>query len=779
MSRSQSDVFSMLHTNGETICIPVPKLYKDDNAFEVYQRKLPYIKEFCKAAGGGDEELGVIRVLSYLASRNEECYRECGKKAGLAMIDVMDTTAVAAMMTDCNLKQWQLLSVLKHVRHGTGVKICENPDRLKDFEATLVMPETGSYLYNYINKDDEDASELVEYEYQSMIEVFKFTIAQLLMENSIDLTKVRRVGVVNGADHGKGALRGAFRTLILLDDDEMLYKDVGNSTVFSSKDTSEVLQNTIQKRMKEDLKLLNESKLVLQKDEDGYIQCSLLPKNHPHGEGTSVDCIDVLNTGDIKWLAMLLGMEGHSGCWCIHCLLSPSEWKQANHAAGIAKTVALINQTVDTHNIDEHTASDPKYRGVSSRPVFDFLPVSSFVLPILHIRIGIFNDIDNWFLKAAHEFVVKSDEERNILKAIQDCNVVYEAARSRRQQFNCSDAGKERERLRRRTNRTQNEEVRFTELQDERDVIANERDSWRAKESEAKKLLKSYQSRQKRNNSSFYYAINEYWRCQGKHREAYHGGAWNGNDAKDVLRNPEKFYGGMRVVLLAFKEESIPTEAIDLLLHNIIELLKSWNTVFSMLCSKKRTQQMQTHLKNAIEKAVKHHRELGLSITPKVHLIEDHALDQFINMPYSLFYLIEEFVEQNHQKDHNFEEQVKRIKTVAVKAKAKAKKVWISLDSAVQKRIHQVHQRVRRGRRGPYKRKALTEPTPLPTYKRSIPISENGNPHLPTSEAEEDLIATARGDSMRRPDASVDATDYLDDGLMACRRLEGMFDRLG
>eukprot|EP00956_Cyclotella_meneghiniana_P008789 scaffold12009_cov61-Cyclotella_meneghiniana.AAC.5 len=246
-SPNNSKVFSMQHFHGEIICIPVPKKHKSEDAFDTYQRKFSYVKEFCIAAGGGDEDLGVMRVLSYLASRNQDCYLECGKKAGVALTDIMDTTALAAMMTDCNLKQWQLLNILKHIRHSTGAKICENPDKLKNFEADLVMPETGSYRYNYINKHGEEASELVEYDYQSMTAVFRHVVAQLLMENSItDLTKVRRVGVVNGADHGKGALRRAFRTLILLDDGKVLYKDVGNSTVFTSKDTSEVLKNTIQ-----------------------------------------------------------------------------------------------------------------------------------------------------------------------------------------------------------------------------------------------------------------------------------------------------------------------------------------------------------------------------------------------------------------------------------------------------------------------------------------------------------------------------------------------------
>eukprot|EP00956_Cyclotella_meneghiniana_P008788 scaffold12009_cov61-Cyclotella_meneghiniana.AAC.4 len=508
--------------------------------------------------------------------------------------------------------------------------------------------------------------------------------------------------------------------------------------------------------MTQDLKLLNESKLVLQRDQDGFIQCSPMPQDHPNGF-----IIDIFQTGDIKWLAMLLGMEGHSGCWCIHCLLSPSEWKPENHTAGTPRTVELINQTVVTHNIDEHTESNPRYRGVSSRPVFDFLLVSSFVLPLLHIRIGIFNDIDNWFQGAVDKIVVKTEEERQILRSIHDCHTMYEAARSQLQQFIASDAGKERDRLNRRKNRTQNEEVRLTELQVVRDQIARERDSWRTKETAAKGSLKSYQTKQKGNNSSFYYAINEYWGSQGKHKESYHGGAWNGNHAKDVLRDPDRFYGGMRDVLLEFKEGSIPNETVDTLLSSIVELLKAWNDVFRLFGSKTRTQQNQTDLAAAITKAVKLHRELGLSVTPKVHLIEDHALHQFINMPYPLYYLIEEFVEQNHQKGHNVEEQPGF--GSAEKSQPSARTCQEGSKRSVQKS------------------KAVTGPTPRPSHRQSIPVTNSEQAPRPEREDAQDSVVMARHDSMCRADSSGDAAGAgdLQDDPTTNRRLEGTFDRLG
>ena len=49
---------------------------------------------------------------------------------------------------------------------------------------------------------------------------------------------------------------------------------------------------------------------------------------------------------------------------------------------------------------------------------------------------------------------------------------------------------------------------------------------------------------------------------------------------------------------------------------------------------------------------------------------------------------MEEFVEQNHQSGYKEEEMVKQIKNADTCAQAKAKRVWISLNSGVQNHIN-------------------------------------------------------------------------------------------
>lgn len=111
---------------------------------------------------------------------------------------------------------------------------------------------------------------------------------------------------------------------------------------------------------------------------------------------------------------------------------------------------------------------------------------------------------------------------------------------------------------------------------------------------------------------------------------------------------------------------------------------------------------MKKKLKELISIAIAKHRKLGLSITHKVHLIEDHVVEQFWALPFAFFYFIEEFVEKNHQVGKKEEDNVKRIKDADARATFKAKRLWVSRSRKVRKYIHAVSQH---DKRGPYKKK--------------------------------------------------------------------------
>jgi pyruvate-formate lyase-activating enzyme len=180
------------------------------------------------------------------------------------------------------------------------------------------------------------------------------------------------------------------------------------------------------------------------------------------------------------------------------------------------------------------------------------------------------------------------------------------------------------------------------------------------------------------------------------------------------MKEPEHYYATMSSILGRHKANATTNKQIRDLLHRVCKLLHCWHEVFHTLRSEKREIGWEVSLSLQISKAIKLHCKLGLRITPKVHTMEDHTLRQAEKMDLSFFYLIEEFVEQNHQTGHKEEERVKRIPNTDKRATAKAECVWIELNPEVQQCIQAV---ANHGSRKPYnttKKQKLEEISPSP-----------------------------------------------------------------
>ena len=108
---------------------------------------------------------------------------------------------------------------------------------------------------------------------------------------------------------------------------------------------------------------------------------------------------------------------------------------------------------------------------------------------------------------------------------------------------------------------------------------------------------------------------------------------------------------------------------------------------------------------------------MGLPITPKVHIVEDHGWkkgEEMDEKDIAFFFTIEEFVEHNHQLGHKQEERVKRIPNAETRATSKVERNWLEINPKVQEHNKQV---ANMGSRGPYKtekKRKLAEMSQIP-----------------------------------------------------------------
>ena len=106
-----------------------------------------------------------------------------------------------------------------------------------------------------------------------------------------------------------------------------------------------------------------------------------------------IDHVDIYNTVDLEWMAMLLDMSDMSNEWRIFCHFYTLQWSMIGHDRGELRSIKSICQM----------SADPSKKGtarlgVKTHLYWDFIPVRNYTVPLLHVLIGVFNDVDDYVM---------------------------------------------------------------------------------------------------------------------------------------------------------------------------------------------------------------------------------------------------------------------------------------------------------------------------------------------------------------------------------------------
>ena len=76
-----------------------------------------------------------------------------------------------------------------------------------------------------------------------------------------------------------------------------------------------------------------------------------------------IEHVKLYNTGDLKWMAILLGMDGMSSEWYIFCFLYRKQWQVTDYEKGsprkIEKILEQATNTTTTQVIIHHARASP------------------------------------------------------------------------------------------------------------------------------------------------------------------------------------------------------------------------------------------------------------------------------------------------------------------------------------------------------------------------------------------------------------------------------------
>ena len=246
-----------------------------------------------------------------------------------------------------------------------------------------------------------------------------------------------------GSDHGQGASHTLLRLRLEPSKERRKVgkasygcRTIPLISIQCKKDVTKILQKT--KGVVQDaIAMLKTKHLIAVMNDANEVRCSLVPKNASlslnegvlyvkHGneeqkvhynlsqpptsfwvviEGSS----DPLCLCDLAAGFEFQGRHGHATCKCINCDLTATEWKKPNHREGVELTLEQLKQLA--------TADVANKVGVKSLPLWDIC-ATKYVPPLLHIAIGICNDlydhVVHWCLHSNIDYFSNEEQESKI-----------------------------------------------------------------------------------------------------------------------------------------------------------------------------------------------------------------------------------------------------------------------------------------------------------------------------------------------------------------------------
>lgn len=374
-------------------------------------------------------------------------------------------------------------------------------------------------------------------------------------------------------------------------------------------------------------------------------------------------------TGDLEFLAMVLGREGYATWWCMYCMHYKPQWQQKPNN---------IMQGIDIDNlIKQHQENvSNKNTGMAMKGVKE-LPYlkkgTVIIFPCLHGMLGVGNAIMDYFFDEVDRFVEPiTRAELAVRESIPNNNQLLEEEEHSLNLWKVSQVGGvELKKLQREIeqlyklpqpmtldtyNDLLDKESRVEALSKVCENMSNNITKLKEAISDAEKKLDAFRKKRKITNSSIYNGVEKIFKLYKIVRAAYHGGDFNGKNIITLMQKSEQIMSEIKEFMITHKREHTTEDDIVHLCDEVRTALVLWDDVFSKANTRYETTNMVWVNKHcddtetSIKQAMYEMRKMGFSITPKMHGLECHLVHLMRTIPGGIHHLIEHWLEQYHQK---------------------------------------------------------------------------------------------------------------------------------
>jgi hypothetical protein len=200
--------------------------------------------------------------------------------------------------------------------------------------------------------------------------------------------------VVIGRDHGDTAFQFDASISVELNDTTIINFEVSVCKLICRKDMAKLIKQTILPQLTNGLEVVATMPLHIMIDEDGLLQCKF-SHTTPVGNRSTTPKVDVYLTGALAFQAMALGIEPMSGWWCMQCKGSRLQF--------FGNCELWMMEELVRSGMEAETKKEDPQLGVKQRPWWPFIPLSNYMIPLLHCEIGTGNQL----LDKLHDIINK------------------------------------------------------------------------------------------------------------------------------------------------------------------------------------------------------------------------------------------------------------------------------------------------------------------------------------------------------------------------------------
>jgi hypothetical protein len=641
-------------------------------------------------------------VLAFLVCMGKQ-YGDIFKKActhlDFSVKESMDDVATFSMWSQANINYSQQRVVARHLQVWFGrMMLCSEEKLKKSLGNDFVgAEEVGIYLHNNIK---------IPWSCRNPMKVLKHYLECVLNGNDKSRAcQLTHVDCLLSLDHGQGFCRAsAVFVCRVFDEATQKWREFQETFLLASaetaKDDGEILSSTFMPTLNKGFEEMVQRpavhvykrEIIIDERKTNYICLKGEEKeNTSDVEVYSPIKLECWVAADCKQYMMNQGRENFSSRWCPYCDCSHKDWQFLGHTKGTAWTLLRLTEFCKTVS-DEMTPDERK--GVNKTPpLLTAIDIDHQLPPALHLELGAGNGVEKNLIPEIQAACEKWSEdylklERRLERLNSDLGLLQtwkKDAKNRvlimnnERKIGTSSIGN----TRRKRPCTVEETAELALLKTKLTIIQKLLDEDKELIAGVKKAFlieKKKAENSKAQGQPVRTQIEVVLKAHGINKGVYFGGDLQGEAVRRLMKKRESIMEGLRELILSLPEDQKFLDDLKVfdMLNAYERLLGHFDGLFS-ICRVKRFQITNDQLTNAGKHCLQIlllWRALGLSVTVKLHIIEDHVMD-YLNKVKGIGDLTEDEGERAHQIGKGNEHRSKNASDNATKANSHAR--WESM----------------------------------------------------------------------------------------------------